>query len=392
MTATGAEAAAILQAVEGILPDLRENSLEAEERRWIPDENIALLEKTGIFRMGVPRRFGGLDLPLAEQIKILTELPRGCGSTGWVAMVWAACTWLATLYPEEAQQEVFADSPVRISGGFTPSGSIVPADGGFVISGTWRFNTGCRGAHWDILAALQEHSDGQVEQVFALVPMADLTIADDWDVTSGSGTGSCSVSAQDVFVPAHRVASGVEATMGGSPQRSADMTPGRNYYLTGFVNSCAIATYIGIAKAVLELFTATAQRRGISYTSWTEQHKHPLTQIKVATAANQIAAAEALSDTYIALMQERADAGELPTVEEMAAFHGKSGYALQLVRDAVTELHCISGASVISRKDPFQRHFRDLMGFSLHGMMAPHVNLELHGRVLLGLDPDTDVL
>ncbi|MER6195728.1 acyl-CoA dehydrogenase family protein [Streptomyces cyaneofuscatus] len=392
MTTAQTSSTAVLEAVTDAVPTLRDNGREAEDRRWLPDANIELLDKAGVFAMAVPARFGGLDLPLADQVAVLQETARGCGSTGWTAATWVSTTWMITLYPDQAQQEVFARGSVRVSGGFTPSGTLTPTEGGYLLNGSWRFNTGCRAADWDMLAALLEHPDGTVELFYALVPLQDLDIADDWHVSAAAGTGSSTTTATDVFVPAHRVADGEAATEGTLGDRWNAGATGRNYGLIGFVLAEGTAVYTGMAQAAYELFVERLPGKPISYTNWEDQSGHPLTQITVATAENKITAARALTTQVVELLQRRADAGEQPTVEERATVHGRCGYAIQLAREAVEALHHLSGASALARGAHFQRFHRDLAGLSLHGMMTPPTNLEVHGRVLLGLDPNTPVL
>jgi alkylation response protein AidB-like acyl-CoA dehydrogenase len=391
-TTTDVEVTAVIDAVREAVPRLRDNGREAEERRWIPDENIDLLDKAGVFRLAVPRRFGGADVPLADQVAVLTEIGRGCPSTGWVSMVWVSSAWLATLYPDQAQAEIFAAGSVRISGGFTPTGTVTPTEGGYRLSGSWRFNSGCRAADWNIAAALRELPDGSVDEVVAIVPMAEFTIADDWDTSAAAGTGSCTSTATDVFVPAHRVITYEDAVLNSTPGRTEPETPGRRYGLFTYVTASAVATYIGIAKGALELFLGRVKGRGITYTSWTDQSQYPLTQIQVATAANKIAAAEGLQAGWLRLLQERADADEQPTVEEKATVRGQAAYAIQLAKEAVEILYSASGATVIQRDVPMQRFHRDIQGLALHGLLLLSTNLEVHGRVLLGLDPDTPLL
>ncbi|QFZ20331.1 acyl-CoA dehydrogenase family protein [Saccharothrix syringae] len=384
-------AKAVLDAVRDSVPRLRENGLEADERRWIPEENIDLLDKAGVFGLAVPRRFGGLDLPLADQVAVLTEIARGCGSTSWACVAWVSTAWMATLYPDQTQEEIFGSGSVRVSGAFTPTGKAVPVEGGYRLTGKWRFNTGCRGAHWDLLAALVEHPDGEEEEVFALVPMSDLTIEDDWHVSGAAGTGSSSTSAQDLFVPAHRVLTGEYALGDGAPGRTPT-AKGREYSMISYVVAASVATYIGMAKGALEVFLERLPGRGLAYTNWTDQRQHPLTQHRVALAANKIAAAEALSAGYVELLQRRADAGEQPTVEERAAVRGQAGTAIQLVKEAVQDLQTLAGASALSKYLPFQRYYRDLLALTTHGLMSPDMGLEVHGRVLVGLDPETPFL
>jgi alkylation response protein AidB-like acyl-CoA dehydrogenase len=219
--------------------------------------------------------------------------------------------------------------------------------------------------------------------------VSDLTLGDDWDVTAGGATGSVTATADNVFVPSHRVAGFGDAFAGTTGDRSNVGATGRNYGVLAFVMAEAAAVFIGIAKGALDLFLERVPGRGITYTNWTDQSQHPLTQVQVATAANKIAAAEGLSQAWLKVLQDRADAGEQPTDTEKAVIRGQVGYAVQLCKEAVEIIYSASGGSVIQRNSPIQRFHRDIQGFALHALAQPNVNLELQGRVLLGLDPGT---
>lgn len=382
--------ATVLESVTAIVPQLRQNGAASEENRWIVQENVDLLEKAGVFRMAVPRRYGGLDRPLTEQVEVLTEISRGCGSTGWAAVAWVSTAWMATLYPDVVQDEVFANGTVRISGGFTPTATARPVDGGYRLDGSWRFNTGCRAADWDLVAVMVEHPDGSEEEAFALVRMSDLSIADDWYVSAAAATGSSTTTATDLFVPSSHVVTG-EAALTGQTTGTAQ-EQGRGYGLITYVVACSVAAYIGMAQAALELFLERLPGRGLAYTTWEDQRQHPLTQHRVATAANKITAAERLSAGYLALMQQRANENEHPTDAEKAEVRGQAGYAVQLAKEAVEDLQTVAGASALSKRASFGRFHRDLLGLSLHGLMSPDMSLEVHGRTLVGLDPETPFL
>ncbi|NEE58336.1 acyl-CoA dehydrogenase, partial [Streptomyces sp. SID8455] len=235
--ATQEELTSVLDAVRDAVPTLRRNGVEAEDRRMIPDENIALLEKAGVFRAAVPRAHGGLDLDVAQQARIIAEVSRGCPSTGWLTMVWLTSTWAASLYPDRAQREVFEGGSTRVSIVFAPTGTLTPTDGGYRLDGTWRFNSGVRGAGWDLLAAMVEHPDGTSEELVALVPTSELSLADDWHVSAGAGTGSSTATATGVLVPAHRVVPLEEAMVSATGNRANTGATGRNYGLLGYIMS-----------------------------------------------------------------------------------------------------------------------------------------------------------
>ncbi|MFG2896283.1 acyl-CoA dehydrogenase family protein [Streptomyces zaomyceticus] len=393
MTTTDSAVTAVLDEVTGLVDTLRKSGPEAEERRWIPDENIELLDKAGVYRLAVPRRFGGLEAPVADQVRILGEIARADTATGWVSMIWVSSAWVPSLFPDKAQEEVYAGGAVRVSTGFTPSGTLAAAeDGSYTLSGSWKWLSGARGANWALLSALLVGPDGTPAPFAALVPFSELSIADDWHAAYGAGTGSSTATAENVSVPAHRVVSLIEILGGTTGGRSNTGATGRNYAFVPFFMAQGASAYIGIAKGAYELFLDRLPGRGITYTSWTDQSQSPVTQIQVAIAANKIAAAEALQDNWLRRLQEHADAGTGPSVEERAAARGTAAFAIQLAKEAVDELFEASGASVIMRDVPFQRYHRDIRGLALHALFAFNTNQEVHGRAILGLAPDTPFL
>jgi 3-hydroxy-9,10-secoandrosta-1,3,5(10)-triene-9,17-dione monooxygenase len=193
-------------------------------------------------------------------------------------------------------------------------------------------------------------------------------------------------------VPAHRTMPVPEVLGTGSPDRSNTGATGRNYAMIPYFMVIGAAVYLGMAQGAYELFLDRIPGRGITYTSWTDQSQSPLTHIQVATAADKVAAAKALIETWIPVLQDLADAGEQPTVAERARIRGEIGFCVQLLKEAVELLHSASGASVIHRDVPFQRFYRDITGLSLHALFLPTTNLEVQGRVALGLSPDSAFL
>ncbi len=385
------ELSTIVDAVEVFAPTLRKNGPQAERDRRIPAENIELLEKAGVFRMTTPRRFGGSEMSLADQVKVYAEISRIDPATGWVSMIWTTSSWVHTLFSEKAQQEIFTNESVRASTGFTPSGTVEPTADGWVLSGTWKWMSGIHGADWVTLAALHMTEDGPLPYA-AVVPASELSIVDDWHTSAAEGTGSATVVADKVFVPAHRVLFLIDLLGAGASDRENAGATGRNYAFIPYFMAAGASPFLGIAKGAYQLFLDRLPGRGITYTPWTDQSQSPVTHIQVATAANKIAAAEALSTEWLRIAQSHADLGTVPTEQERAEIRGRSAFSIQLAKEAVDVLHTASGASVIQRDVPFQRFHRDIHGLSLHALYLLNANLELHGRVILGLSPDTPFL
>ena len=71
-------------AAEALVPVLHERADRAEELRRLPDETIADLHRTGLFRILQPGRVGGSELPFRSIVELVAVIGRGCGSTAWV--------------------------------------------------------------------------------------------------------------------------------------------------------------------------------------------------------------------------------------------------------------------------------------------------------------------
>ena len=90
-------------AAEALVPVLRERAPRAEELRRLPDETIADLHRTGLFRILQPGRVGGSELPFRSIVELVAIIGRGCGSTAWVLANLAAHHWLLGMWAPQAQ-------------------------------------------------------------------------------------------------------------------------------------------------------------------------------------------------------------------------------------------------------------------------------------------------
>ena len=82
----------------------------------------------------------------------------------------------------ETQHEVWDANPDALiaSSIALAAGRGRKADGGFVVTGRWPFNTGCRGAQWTVVVAMVTSDSGEPAPYCLLVKSAGLTILDDW--------------------------------------------------------------------------------------------------------------------------------------------------------------------------------------------------------------------
>ena len=119
-----------------IVPLLRERSLWIDRNRRLPDDVVQALEDSGVLRMRAPAQYGGYESDARSLVDVHAELARGNGSAAFVVSVYALLNWMAGLWPDEVQDEIFSVPHVRVCGTLAASGTAQRVDGGYVISGT----------------------------------------------------------------------------------------------------------------------------------------------------------------------------------------------------------------------------------------------------------------
>ena len=135
-----------------LVPLLRKNAKQTEEDRRVVEENIEAIRDAGLYRLMVPKRFGGHQADFTTFLQVSSELARGDGSTAWVSTLMNVCSWLAGLYPEQAQRDIFGSDPdARICGVVAPTATTTYADGGQIVTGKWGFASGSAHSQWAML-------------------------------------------------------------------------------------------------------------------------------------------------------------------------------------------------------------------------------------------------
>jgi len=375
---------------EALIPVLRERAARAEELRRLPDETIADLHRSGLFRVLQPKRVGGSELPFRALVELVAITARGCGSTAWVLANLAAHHWLFGMWPKQAQDEVWGPSPDSLIGSalIFPRGRAHRVDGGYRLTGRWPFSSGVDPSAWNMVGAIAQDGDmGPAEPRIFLLPAQDYTIIDTWHVIGLAGTGSKDVAVDDVFVPEYRTLA-VNQIVGG-PNPGSEVNPSVLYQLPAIslFAFCIAGVSLGIAQSAVEHFTEATRTRLSSYSGRNVADFNTV-QVHVAEAA-------ALADAARAIMLADCDAatasvaaGTIPDLAERARYRRDGAFAASLCTKAVDVLFAATGGGAIYARNPLQRAFRDVHAANAHYVLNWDINGAMYGRVALGLPPD----
>src|SRR5258706_2117034 len=202
----------ILARAQGLVPELRARSEEINALGRIPADLFERIHVEGLFDLSTPLSHGGLQANVKTRKATISELGRGDLSVGWVAALMNNAAWaLHALYPKHIADRlsVTANGFRGCVGAALVKAKVRKVSGGYLIDeGQWAFNSGVYHANWDVLAIpLGDEAGNVTGHGFALMPIEDITILNDWDTMGLRGTGSSGVSVQHVFVPAEHVTS-----------------------------------------------------------------------------------------------------------------------------------------------------------------------------------------
>ena len=374
----------LLRRAEELVPVLKERADRTEELRRVPDDTVRDLLGTELHRIGVPKRFGGLDIGYGLALDVAAELGRGCPSTSWCYGLWAAHAWLVGYWPQQAQEEVFRDGPdALLSSSLNPGKSTCePVEGGYRLSGRWEFSSGCDHAGWVMLGA-----PNIGERNWVLVPRNDFEIVDTWYVSGLRGSGSKDIVTKDAFIPRHRV---LDVNTAGNGDWTGWELHGQARYrvpIGTLLGWDLVGPMVGIAQGMIDEFVARLE--GTSGPGRTADS--PAVQTRLAQASAETDAARVVMQQDIREILRKGGEGEAFTLLERARFRRDKAFTVQLCLQAVNRLFDLSGGHGIFNSTPLQRFHRDAQAVAHRDGLIMDMGGRDYGRVALGLPPEGPV-
>src|SRR5271155_3323388 len=139
----------LLSDIQALAPEITSRIPEIEAGRRIPIDLVEALRSIGMFRLFVPRSYGGFELELPEALKIITALSRIDGSVGWTVGIANGSSIFASMLQPEIYRQGYGNGPGAIGAASSqPGGTAEATAGGWRVSGRWPFTSGCRHADW----------------------------------------------------------------------------------------------------------------------------------------------------------------------------------------------------------------------------------------------------
>ena len=358
-----------------------------ETTRRLPGPLVARLHEARLFRMLLPRSVGGDQIDPVNYLLAIEELSRHDGSTGWVVFVGNSSALIAAYLDPDAARTIFADPCSTVAWGPPNAARANAVPGGYRVSGTWDFASGCRhaswmGAHGHVVepdGSIRSDARGKPIVRTLLFPAREATILDTWNTIGMCGTGSESYRVTDVFVP--------EAFSAARADPTSRREPGPLYAFTmpGLYAIGVAGVALGIAQAMFEAFVAlaaTKSPRGLARLA-----DNAVVQAEVARCEARLGAARAYLVETLASVYARADDMEPIDVADRARVRLACTNAIQGAIEVADFTYKAAGVDSIFPGSPFERRFRDIHTLSQQ-IQARTAHYEEVGQVMLGMPPE----
>ncbi|HTZ68952.1 MAG TPA: acyl-CoA dehydrogenase family protein [Roseiarcus sp.] len=200
----------VLSRIAALAPMVARLAPDIEQDRSLPAELVSALRSARIYGMLVPRRYGGLELDPPSASRAIVALARLDGSVGWNAMIGHIAALSPFLASRTLCEQVYKDGKDHIlAGSGQPVGAAERVPGGWKVTGSWPFASGCQNAEWigGTCVMMERGSPidnpdgpGPMTRFFAM-PAEHWEIRDTWRTLGLKGTGSHHVAVTDLFVP-----------------------------------------------------------------------------------------------------------------------------------------------------------------------------------------------
>lgn len=375
---------AMLSGVRAVAQKAAQRRDEIDRAAKFPADLFDELESTGAFRVCAPRKFGGLEMSLAQLNALVFEGARGLGSLGWLIMVGTSQSIGSGLYPEETVQKIFGDNEyVRTRGVIAPKGVAVPVEGGFLISGQWPFATG--GPKPDYVSGNsivmvdgkpRLGPTGHPEAIIAMMPASEVEFLDTWHVIGMRGTDSCDVKVKDVFVPTAMTFNLM------APSTCFD-TPVARLPLRVALSFPHCALALGIAQGAIDDLTELAKTKRASMNPAALMGDDIAFRHDLGRRTVQLAAAKAMLDRFADECWAAGEARRELAPQQILTTRLMANYITSECVEIVDWAYTAGGSSSVFDGSSLQTRFRDIHVATQHA--SCHADAyRLLGAVMLG--------
>ncbi len=365
---------------------------ESERRRELTPAVLKAVDDSKLVRMLMPGHMGGGEQDFVALNNVVAAVSAGDASTGWCLAQALTSTHATGYMSPDTLAEVFLDTNGIVCWG--PPAGLAKAtlvEGGYRVTGKWRFGSGGRHSKWfgghsivhgaDGKPVLDDKGAPQFRTMLFLKEQAN--IIDGWHTLGLRATRSDDYEVTNLFIPARH-----------STWR--DFQPDRReahaFFSIPMLTLYGIAfsgVAVGLADACLSEFIKLAETKkgGGPFAGATAAlANNAVVRAEVAQARAKWRRARAFLHEMLREIWACLAAGDAPSLSQRAELRLAITGAMQCSCEIVDYAFTAAGSNAIFEGSPFERRFRDMHTLMAHGQ-AQMSNFESAGEALFGAEP-----
>jgi alkylation response protein AidB-like acyl-CoA dehydrogenase len=377
-------AADIISAVRALAPEIQSRGDEIAALRRLPADLVTKMKAAGVFRMAMPKAWGGPEMTPREQCEVYEVLGAADASVAWCAKIGSDSGYFAAQLPEESARTIYPDLDYVSAGQVPPNGLGERVDGGYRLSGHWTFGSGC--THADVIGTgflVSENGkpvmrSGIPQARIGFAPASSFEILDTWHSTGLAGSGSNDYRVQDLFVPeAHTIA------QEDPPRRSEPL-----YCYFGMFLASWHGIALGLARRSIDAAVAIAEKKmHIFPPPPMPLRQRPHARVALAKAEMTWRASRAFTYETTDRIWEEAQRHGRVSPDTRRAMALSLSHAFRSAREVAQSMYDLAGpTAVFTAKSPLDRLLRDAITMSEHLLLSDSF-LEMVGAGIVGDPP-----
>jgi len=380
--AEGLTGTMILEAARALAPQIRAAADEIEQERRLPLPLVRAMKQAGVFRMPMPRAWGGPEVDPLMQIRIIEELSKADPSVGWCAMIGSDAGFFTAFLEDGVGRALYPDLDMVTATSVRPSGQAVVVDGGYRVTGRWPFASGCQHADYIVGHGVvvkdgvpQTLPDGSPDARLCYMPADRCQIVDTWTTTGLRGSGSHDFAAEDVFVPAEQTFSLFTSPI---------LREGPLYAIPTMFIINGAGVPLGIARAAIDAVVELISTKLTLFGS--NSRNEAWIQSDVAKAETLVGGTRGFLFDVIGDIWETLQRGDALSFRQRALYRLALADVSQKCTEAVNLMYQAGGGSSVYATSRLDLLMRDALTVNQHMMHSPAV-YEVAGGMLLGVEP-----
>lgn len=359
--------------------EIRGRSNDIEAARRLPADIVQQMRDAGVFRMNMPRIWGGPEMTPMQQNEVIEELSRANASVGWCTMIGSDSGLMSAYLDDDVAREMYPRLDMVQAGWYFPAGRAQRVKGGYRMTGKWRFASGCTHCDWLSAGCVIMTEGGQPRMVGGIaewrVLMArpsEFELIDTWHTTGLQGSGSYDYRCEDLFIPEEHTFSFFEP-----PQREGTLYSRPDTYLRKMPG-----IPLGVARDTLDTVRSLVADK-LEFPSRRPYREMPRIQSAIAEAESLYGAARSYLFTTLERQWEKLETGAELTKDERAHLWLARVNAFQSSRRVVQMMYdTVGGGAIYSQESPLDRHLRDINTMCQH-LIGQTKGWEAVGALLL---------